>query len=818
MSTSSSQLLADLARLHIDSGLMHAVIHGDAAATVMTEGGIIRSVANAVNEIAAFTLRGGWEAGTAYNFKDVYTDESGVAYMVLVAHTSTTISADLAAGKVGVYQGIPPSEFTSRIARVVDSISALRGLSKSVYNRAFVTGYYGPGDGGGGAYFKAFDTAPDGWENGGTQIVTADGAGWQMDVIGAICIRQFGAKGDGVDDSNSVVAFFSALRGRKGIITQGHYVCNTAIAFPDGTFLNFEIEAGAILDLSGVVTADAAFTIGTDTGGMTALPTIGTDIKKGDSTFSFASAPALVPGQIYIVWNNTPFSWLNKTDREYYLAGEFCRAMSVTGNTVTNEKRSFDSYKAGSNILASTWATNTVNINGKGKFVFPPNTTAATAQIESGLLLFNGYRSSISGISVQGANRAQIDLRRCFECQVTDITSNDYSADVGLDYIVSMIACWDCHVSDSTMQATRHCVTLTGGTVTGSIPNRFCGVHNCTASSATTHALDMHGSNDWCEFTDNTVYGGVFLGGNNVTLRGGQVFSGYLPMASPAGRCVYFRDPKGCSITIADVELHLLDVVANVNDAPIDLQIAQQYSTATGLLGGKIQISNVSVVSDVAIAGPVAIISLPAISVGNVDLSVEGVEFLCDGSTVSPLFRVDGNAGGYFRSIHIQNLKGVALYINSASAKQTVIDGIDNSESPTHGVFLNFAAAAVPQIFDVKNVTTRLAQQAGILVYGPGKANDVIGSISNCFSINNNQNGTNTTSRYKASIAVENLKEVSVTFNKVGDTQVTPTQIYSFSATNCGIVTEAQNGRLGTAALGHSITGVDTFNQTIAPL
>jgi hypothetical protein len=160
MSTNSAQLAADIAQLHTDAGLMHNVIHGDAATTVMTNGGIVPSVAKAVNAIAGFTLRGAWATGTLYNFKDVYTDGTGLTYMALVTHTSTTISADQAAGKVAVYQGIPPSEFTSRIGRVIDSISALRGISKSAYNRCFVTGYYGAGDGGGGSYwYDPTDTA-----------------------------------------------------------------------------------------------------------------------------------------------------------------------------------------------------------------------------------------------------------------------------------------------------------------------------------------------------------------------------------------------------------------------------------------------------------------------------------------------------------------------------------------------------------------------------------------------------------------------------------------------------------------------------------
>lgn len=113
MSTSSDQLAADLAKLHTDAGLMHSVIHGDPSTVVQTEGGQVRSVANAVNSITQFTLRGAWATGIAYGFRDLYTD-SGIAYLVLVGHVATTIAADMAAGKVAVYQGIIAADLANQ--------------------------------------------------------------------------------------------------------------------------------------------------------------------------------------------------------------------------------------------------------------------------------------------------------------------------------------------------------------------------------------------------------------------------------------------------------------------------------------------------------------------------------------------------------------------------------------------------------------------------------------------------------------------------------------------------------------------------------
>lgn len=99
-----------------------------------------------------------------------------------------------------------------RGAQVVDSIAALRTLSRlSASKSAFVTGYYSPGDGGGGAYY--LDTGDtSGTDNGGTVIVGADGGRWKLSQGRHVSVLQFGAKADGSTDSSAnVAAAISAL-------------------------------------------------------------------------------------------------------------------------------------------------------------------------------------------------------------------------------------------------------------------------------------------------------------------------------------------------------------------------------------------------------------------------------------------------------------------------------------------------------------------------------------------------------------------------------------------------------------------------------
>ncbi len=100
----------------------------------------------------------------------------------------------------------------SNFDRVVSSIAALRAIDKTKYTQAYVTGYYGDGDGGGGSYYyDSTDTTSS--DNGGTIIVATDGGRWKLVYGSFVTLRQFGAKGNstgstgtGQDDTTYIQA------------------------------------------------------------------------------------------------------------------------------------------------------------------------------------------------------------------------------------------------------------------------------------------------------------------------------------------------------------------------------------------------------------------------------------------------------------------------------------------------------------------------------------------------------------------------------------------------------------------------------------
>ncbi|WP_017773851.1 glycosyl hydrolase family 28-related protein [Paraburkholderia kururiensis] len=93
----------------------------------------------------------------------------------------------------------------SILSRVVTSIAALQALDPTVYQEAFVTGYYASGDGGGGAYW--YDgTANPALADGGALIAAAGGVGaWRLNVMGMPSLKQWGAYGDNAHDDTAAL-------------------------------------------------------------------------------------------------------------------------------------------------------------------------------------------------------------------------------------------------------------------------------------------------------------------------------------------------------------------------------------------------------------------------------------------------------------------------------------------------------------------------------------------------------------------------------------------------------------------------------------
>jgi len=167
----------------------------DAAGTIMLPNPIPLNSRGEVSNTSGISCQLFLAAGVTYVFTQYDANLNQINQASWVG-SSAILSTDYSSGNIN---------------RVVSSIAGLRALNHLSYATAFVTGYYGAHDGGGGAYqYDASDTTSA--DNGGTIIVANDGGRWKLQLITPVSVKQFGAYGDGThDDTTALNACLSGM-------------------------------------------------------------------------------------------------------------------------------------------------------------------------------------------------------------------------------------------------------------------------------------------------------------------------------------------------------------------------------------------------------------------------------------------------------------------------------------------------------------------------------------------------------------------------------------------------------------------------------
>lgn len=124
---------------------------------------------------------------------------------------------------------------------VLASVAAIRALDHTKVTNVFITGHTDASDGGGGAYrFDPTDSTSA--DNGGTVIVANDGARWKLAPDGAVTVKHFGAKGNGIADDTAAIRAaraygYTYVPAGTYIITDQAIVADTASFSGPGRFL-----------------------------------------------------------------------------------------------------------------------------------------------------------------------------------------------------------------------------------------------------------------------------------------------------------------------------------------------------------------------------------------------------------------------------------------------------------------------------------------------------------------------------------------------------------------------------------------------------
>lgn len=114
--TSQVTAVADYVESIVELSVLASLGHATAAALSEFNAGTSAAAAeqSAIDSrrFNIFNPRGSWATATSYALRDLYT-VGGIAYVTTLAHTSTSVAADLAAGKVTVHQGATKEELAA---------------------------------------------------------------------------------------------------------------------------------------------------------------------------------------------------------------------------------------------------------------------------------------------------------------------------------------------------------------------------------------------------------------------------------------------------------------------------------------------------------------------------------------------------------------------------------------------------------------------------------------------------------------------------------------------------------------------------------
>lgn len=342
-----------------------------------------------------------------------------------------------------------------------------------------------------------------------------------------INVLDYGAVADGVtNDSAAFIAARTAANGRAIYAPAGTYKLNTAITSSEDLILEGD-GPSTVLDFTGTVTGG---NYGLDAiGSATQIEELSGTQNAGSLSVTFASAPSLSIGDVFVIYNPTDYSWSGF--RPDYKAGEWCEVESVSGSTVYLKNQLYDTYAAADVDVYKVTGPKVVLRN----FAIEGSTVL-------GLMKATFCRDVlVENITGTHANDSVLYLDRCFNASVLNPNFNNVG-DGGDDYGIAIGNSQHIRVIGGYSYARRHAVTHGGTSGICSVPvrdSRQIGVVMKNDLSAGVTTFDYHGNVEDCSVDNCTIYGAAGLAGKDVTLANCAI------TADNGGRCVYHSEVKG---------------------------------------------------------------------------------------------------------------------------------------------------------------------------------------------------------------------------------------------------------------------------------
>lgn len=677
--------------------------------------------------------------------------------------------------------------------------------TRAVNKLCVVLGGTAENDGGGGTFW---------WDSTGT---TADNiyltrrptdytsAGvWRRATDGAYNAQWFGAK-PGQNNATAINAAYSIVSAAGG----------GRVAFPPGSFpVNSQITVRTGVSLigsgEGVTFLDYTASTATDyhmlgQGSLVALPALATAITAGDTTITFASAPSLSAGDVFLIENDVDNSYMTVGDgtiRPYYHAGEHFRVHSVSGSVVTVTASALSDYALGADRKLFKLTPITGGIHGMSMRFRQGLLGDSTQRGAAGIWISMGRGFNFSNLDLSGSNWTQIALDRCVECSLSNIRGVDFQDSVGNNYIITLANCWRISATDCHLESTRHSWTMGGvANLDGQVPNRFISVTGGTiagGSAASAPGFDGHGNCEFVTVTGVNLPNGLGYGGDYWTITGCTIGNAFVNATA-----ILSGEPKGNTFTI---ENNTIIVSRHFGNG----LIAHTPRSCTDRAGAlKISGNNIDMrsfrhpTSAATKVGAVTILTEVAAGTTDVSVIIENNTFRSDLTTTAQLYAIDilPNAARELRNLVIQNNSAINCGLRLGNnVNDAMVAGNTVLGANEHGIYVAFitAASASAKRWFIQNNYVRNAYSNGIDIRGNNTDRFY---VNRNHSANNGRGGTGGTS-LQTSIRIATALEATLIDNVIGDDQATatpPTQASTYAVDGITHLTVRGNHNVGQA-------------------
>lgn len=446
------------------------------------------------------------------------------------------------------------------------------------------SGYYSIGDGASRVYY--YDSSSSATPNGGTVISPTLGPGRVLMLDDSwVTPEDFGALPGATNYTTQLQEWASCSSKTKSF--SGSFRTDEPLTFNPGDTVY--ASPGSIIDAT--IGAFVGGEVVKVEGSLTAIPDLSVSPAIAATSLTFASAPSLVSGDVFILYNPTDSSWLSA--RAEYREGEFCKVKTISGTTVNLWEPLYSAYTAAN---MDVYKLTGESIYFKNFSVKSPNTGSV-----EGIKVSKIIRPVLDNVKVSNSDYAGILIDKCFDSKILGPTAEQNTAAVGDEYGLVISNCHKLY-AQGTFAATRHGVAVGGDDQVGCVPNRQIRICDSFIASSGGNApgADIHGNCEDVVYSNCVIKNGGSFGGkdifyDNCTVWGDDVGNGVCFYATEmyggtyavrGGQLVSYGNPNTTNRGIIDFGGNSAPFDAGVKmDAIIDLQgFSVRAPNATGAL------------------------------------------------------------------------------------------------------------------------------------------------------------------------------------------------------------------------------------------